>query len=440
MKKRIWLCYALSVCVCCVLGAPVKMIVLGLDKLPKATQDSVQKVPKIIVKSLDKKVDARTFIFTKRRNFKKNDTATHLQGFVIMRGKKYPAGATKINNTLQITHAARSRNRRQRMNTLTVPVAAVESIARLKSVPSSALQHTACGAKHEMHVHSHTVMPLKEGLPQNTAFFATLHTYADTQFYAKYGEETNTKILSDINIVESIYTSQLGVRFNIVGQTILSTTDETTDPGYVLSNFRNEIHAQKTDDADLKHLFTGKDMRSATSAAVGIAYIGALCYAPNYAYGVSQDFLNLTWLIFAHELGHNFGANHTTEYGSIMYPSISPYAQGFSDDSVNSINRHLSAFGSCLDFGTYGPNLQKATLTIRRKNKRLSGTLTDEFGVALQNQKIILNVNGKTFEKITNELGVYRHYLKLKRKPRKFLVFSSTANSETLSRKLRFKL
>lgn len=437
MKKRIWLCYALSVCVCCVLGAPVKMIVLGLDNLPKATQDSVQTIPKVVVKSLDRKFEGRTFIFNKRRNFAAGDTPTHLQGFVIIRGKKYPAGATKTNDSLLITYPSRLRNGRQRMNTLTVPLMAAETIARVKSVPTSLLEHTACGAKHEMHVHSHTILPLKEGLPQNHALFATLHTFADAQFYAKYGESTNTKILSDINMVESIYSSQLGVRFTVVGQTTLSNTDQISDAGSVLSNFRSQISAQNNT-ADLKHLFTGKDMARA-SGAVGIAYIGALCYSPNYAYGVTQDYFNLTWLILAHEFGHNFGANHTTAYGTIMYPSVSSYDQGFSADSLHSINSHLISYGSCLDLGPYGPDLQKSILTLRRSGRVLLGRLTNQFGLALKDQKIILNINGKTFEKITDDLGIYRHRITLKNRKRRFVVFATTANAEKLSRQLKFR-
>lgn len=428
-KRGLSLCLFLAAVLS--LGAPIKMIVRGLDSIRSIPNSPVEKIRPVIAHH-----SGETFVFDKQRTFTHSDKSTHLQGFVRIRGKKYPASATRIHNRLVINHPARIRNRRQRMNTITLRLDGSEiSTGRVKTLPSSLIENTACGAKHEEHVHSHQVMPINEGVPQNTALFATIHTYADAQFYAKYGESTNTQILSYLNDVESIYSSQLGVRFTVVGQTIFSTQDEELVPGLILSNIKNDP-TTKNDNVDLKHLFTGKDM---TGSTVGIAYVGALCYVPNYSYGVSQDYYNLTSLIFAHELGHNFGASHSTSYGTIMYPSISPFAQEFSQDSKDSINAHLTAFGSCLDFGAYGPDLTKSALSIRRRGKRIFGTLLDVAGAPVENQKIVLSINGKMFEKTTDAAGVYKHTIKLKRVKRKFVVFASTINREKESRKLKFK-
>lgn len=407
-------------------GAPVKMIIRGIENV-RSSSSPVVKISPVIAQR-----PGETFVFDKQRTFSQTDESVHLQGFVKIRGKKYPASATKVNGRLVINHPSRIKNRRQRMNTITL---SADGSGHIKSIPGTLMENTACGAKREEHVHSHQVLPLKEGMPQNTAMFATIHTYADAEFYAKYGTSTNSQILTYLNTVESIYGTQLGVRFTVVGQTILSQQEEELDPGKILSNFRNNV-ATQNDNVDLKHLFTGKDM---TGSTVGIAFVGVLCYVPTYSYGVSQEYYNLTSLILAHELGHNFGASHSTSYRTIMYPSISPYADGFSQDSINLINSHLNSFGSCLDFGVYGPDLTKAGLTISRRNETISGKLLDHSGVPLSNQKLIITVNGRTFEKTTDDNGTYRHAIKLKRVKRKFVVFTSTANGEKVSRKLKFK-
>jgi hypothetical protein len=53
---------------------------------------------------------------------------------------------------------------------------------------------------------------------------------------------------------------------------------------------------------------TGRDLGSTT---IGIAFVGQVCGSS--ATGVDQDFsttLNMMTLLFAHEMGHNFGASH----------------------------------------------------------------------------------------------------------------------------------
>ena len=425
MQKRV-LSFCLFAAAVLSVGAPVKMIIKGLETVHTSTSPVVKISPVVAQRP------GETFVFDTQRTFSQTDNSVHLQGFVKIRGKKYPASATKVKNRFIINHPSRIKNRRQRMNTITL---SADGLGHVKSIPGTLMENTACGAKHEEHVHSHQVLPLKEGLPQNTAMFATIHTYADAQFYAKYGTLTNSQMLAYLNTVESIYGTQLGVRFTVVGQTILSQQEEELDAGRILSNFRNDS-ATQNNNVDLKHLFTAKDM---TGSTVGIAYVGALCYSPSYSYGVSQEYYNLTSLILAHELGHNFGASHSASYGTIMYPSISPYAEGFSQDSINLINSHLNYFGSCLEFGEYGPDLTKSVLTISRRNKTISGKLLDKFGMPLSNQKLIVTVNGRLFEKTTNVNGTYRHGIKLKRVKQKFVVFVSTANGEKVSRRLKFK-
>ena len=49
--------------------------------------------------------------------------------------------------------------------------------------------------------------------------------------------------------------------------------------------------------------------------AGGKAWKDVLCRSDGYASGVVNWYSRNTWRIFAHELGHNFGAGHTFEDG-----------------------------------------------------------------------------------------------------------------------------
>lgn len=433
MKNRYVFLWTL--CVFLMLGMPVTVVVNGLSKLLEPSKNSIDNISAIRISSADSKLKRSKFVFSRRRTFVKNSSTSHIQGYVKIGGKKYPAGASKIGNKLTVTYPSRIVNKRQRMNTLVLDVSDVNSATgRLKSVPMSLTYNNECGAKHEEHVHSSSVMPLNEGMPANTALFATIHTYADQEFYAKYGTSTNDHILSLVNSAEAIYSTQLGIRFNVVGQTIFPTSNGLYDPSQILSSFRNDATTQNND-VDLKHLFTGKDM---TGMTIGIAYVSAICYAPNYSYGVTQDYYSLTSLVFAHEIGHNFGASHSSEYSTVMYPSISSTANRFSNDSINAINSHLNYFGSCLDVDTVAPDLTQAKLFIKRKSRIIYGTLTDSSGVALGKQNIVVSVNGKKFGYTTNTKGVYRHFLKVTKRKRRYVVFSSTQGSQKVSRVLKF--
>lgn len=73
------------------------------------------------------------------------------------------------------------------------------------------------------------------------------------------------------------------------------------------------------------HLFTGCGDNSGT---VGVSWTGALCDEYGYNTGVSQIHDYSTWLTFAHELGHNFGAQHTFQEGIGKTGGIMDYGDG----------------------------------------------------------------------------------------------------------------
>jgi len=86
------------------------------------------------------------------------------------------------------------------------------------------------------------------------------------------------------------------------------------------------------------------------SGAVGYASIGSVCNL-NRAGNVVRYFtssLSKLALDQAHELGHNFGADHTDDQTDIMYPSITGSNDTWSATSVNAFHAYTSRI-SCYD-------------------------------------------------------------------------------------------
>jgi hypothetical protein len=71
------------------------------------------------------------------------------------------------------------------------------------------------------------------------------------------------------------------------------------------------------------HLFTGCNLGN----PAGIAYVGTLCN-DHWNKGVNQFITTRDWLIFAHELGHNFGGRHSFEEGQGKTGGIMDYGEG----------------------------------------------------------------------------------------------------------------
>lgn len=311
------------------------------------------------------------------------DTTKFYQGHVTIRNKTLPAGGVKQNGKWTITFPGRihgSRQTRQRLYT----VKKSNSTIKVSGVPSSSLSEHFCGGDHEVDSDSreHIIKEnLVSALTLPTVKILTISTFADVEWYQKYKQNSNVEIAKIINAAEAIYHAQLGIRFRLVSQNIFTNTTPELDSIEILNAFR--LRPETKTAAAIKHLFTGKDMIGKT---IGIAYVGATCYAPDWSYGVTQSYNSLSANIFAHEIGHNLGAQHDVyNYGSLMYPSVSFGDVLFSQYSLDQINSQLRNFGTCLEYETETP-----TIGIKKKKAQIS---------------IILQA-GQT--PITNELITYR--------------------------------
>ncbi len=174
---------------------------------------------------------------------------------------------------------------------------------------------TAADALQQLSTELHTfqiaaVTPLKQ---------VRVGVVGDFEFVSQFTSSTpEDAIVARMNIVDGIFTSQLGVKVSLATQTLFRTASDpftqsaASDLLTEVKNFRNGSQAQKA--LGITHLMTGRHLDKTT---VGIAYIGGLCSA-QFGASLSQGGLNTTQaaLIAAHEIGHNFGAPHDGETGA----------------------------------------------------------------------------------------------------------------------------
>jgi hypothetical protein len=301
--------------------------------------------------------------------------------------------ASIIGKELKVTFPGRATgSRRSRQRVYTIRMALDGSIvvtARVSSIPRSVGRRGACGAEvgagslaaaarsaaaspasdSQADTEGEIVPPVVDGGDSESTTLSrvvTISTDADPEWYRKYGEQSNAVIASILNTAEAVYNQQLGLRFRIVKQHVYSDTSPyvSSDPGLLLSAFTqnqdNPVNLGNgadtfSADVDLKHLFTGKDI---DGSVIGIAYIGVVCAVPPLSYGITQSYMEVADPgIFAHEVGHNFGAGHdSSTRDGLMYPAISiPPAQKFSDFSMGEIQTHISKYGTCISLEQMAP-------------------------------------------------------------------------------------
>lgn len=177
---------------------------------------------------------------------------------------------------------------------------------------------------------------------------------ADFEFTSVMGPATDLEMITRMNIVDGIFSSQLGVQLTVTHIDSFSSANDpfsdTTDSGVLIdevADFRFQSVEQSL--TGLTHLYTGRDLDGTN---VGVAYSSALC-SNFFGAGLTQGTHGaaVDALITAHEMGHNFGAPHDGTSGSacestpmtfLMAPSVNGNDQ-FSSCSITEMQDDVAA-------------------------------------------------------------------------------------------------
>ena len=150
----------------------------------------------------------------------------------------------------------------------------------------------------------------------------TMGAVGDFEFTSDKGGDAAAAaaITTRLNNVDGIFSGQLGVQISVQAiDTFSSASDPFSDTGSA-STLLNELAIYRSATPSqagkgLTHLYTGRNLDTST---VGIAFTGALC-SDFFGAGLSEGRGSATFdsLIAAHEIGHNFGAPHDGQPGSV---------------------------------------------------------------------------------------------------------------------------
>ncbi|KAI9298737.1 hypothetical protein K502DRAFT_362160 [Neoconidiobolus thromboides FSU 785] len=229
---------------------------------------------------------------------------------------------------------------------------------------------------------------------------------ADCNYIAKYKTPENAKkqIIHEWNTVSQLYERNFNIKIGIIkieanSDSCPSSPSSDTpwnrkcDTGYTMENRLGDFSSWRDkkgrDDTGLWHLMT--DCKSGPQ--VGLAYLGTLCASSrgdargglqgDTGTGVSSV-TEETWKVVAHEIGHNFGAQHDCTSSDcpcsgrscsgccpcdgdcdckgkyLMNPSSTPKSLDFSPCSLRSMCSTISSSGSCLSSSGSIPTYSEA--------------------------------------------------------------------------------
>jgi hypothetical protein len=182
---------------------------------------------------------------------------------------------------------------------------------------------------------------------------------------------TQSEVLGVVNAIDVIYQAGLTVSFYVTQLIVDVVPDPYTsaNANLLLPQFRSYWNTNYAGVArDVTHLFTGRSVGAASAGSVGLAYTATACDTSS-AYGLSQTRWTpnyaLRVALTAHELGHNFGADHCDANGgcSIMCSGIggcSGVAASFGPTALSEMSVFLQTV-SCLTLVPSMPQITSAT-------------------------------------------------------------------------------
>lgn len=182
---------------------------------------------------------------------------------------------------------------------------------------------------------------------------------------------TQAEVLGIVNAVDLIYQGSLTVAFQVTQLVVDVTPDPYTsaNANVLLGQFRSHWNSSyQSLGRDVAHLFTGRQVGASSAGVVGLAYTATTCDIPN-AYALSQTRWSPNYALrvglTAHELGHNFGADHcdASTNCNLMCSNIggcSGVASSFGPTAISEMNTYLQTVG-CLTLVPSIPQISSVT-------------------------------------------------------------------------------
>ncbi len=216
----------------------------------------------------------------------------------------------------------------------------------------------------------------------------------DYEYYLLYGSvaAVQTRVETLINLVNVQYERDVAIRLELSALVVRQNVNDpytSSDPGTLLDELSTEwINNQGGIQRDIVHLFTGRDLNGNT---IGVAYLGTVCNQ-FFNFGLSQvDFsasITSSTDLIAHEVGHNFNADHCSCPSHTMNPSITSSNQFHSTLTIPTIESFRDSLG-CLATEPLEDNTPPSvTIDAPYDGQLVSGsvdidvTATDESGIA----------------------------------------------------------
>jgi metallopeptidase family M12-like protein/uncharacterized protein DUF11 len=229
---------------------------------------------------------------------------------------------------------------------------------------------------------------------------------SDANFRARYGsdQEARDAILTRLNNVDGIFSSQLAIEIHVAAVSVPDAAGDQLSDATAPNTLLRELallrkRTPELSSQGLTHLFTSRDLDGTT---IGIAYLDSLCDSQNSVGLTESRNVWLDSLVAAHEMGHNFGADHdgdaagscpnTPSSGFLMAPVVS----GTDDFSPCSLTRmrQRTQRASCIT------NLPPANVRIASN----LGVARRQLGASFKWQLPIANVGGLDSRKVHAEL------------------------------------
>jgi hypothetical protein len=151
--------------------------------------------------------------------------------------------------------------------------------------------------------------------------------YTDPQMTALTGSRTQSLVEAAVNQASFVYEMQMHIKFKIGDLKMNNGDFGSCGPQLRLDDMVRLKKAGKMPQMAISHVFSGCGWPSCTSG--GKAYLGSLCGWQNTGMTCGRNVaIPRMWIVFAHEVGHNFDAGHTFHEGKGVTGGIMDYGDG----------------------------------------------------------------------------------------------------------------